>query len=222
MVHDSGSGSDQEPHAAHHALVREVIVDENGMAKGVAYIDRKTRQRSRGLCQGGGAGGLLRRDGAHHAEFEVAAIGPPALPTPADSLASNLCDHLYGCPGYGYLPQLLGQPPCPDNIADSTVAWMPRWQNLKNPHEEKFHPRLLDLYGRRLRRFPRHYGQLEGFGNEYKRDIKRYYPDSGRRVIQAPYAPQSRPTSWTSIPTRKISSEFPSSAFTFSGDKMNC
>ena len=32
----------------------------------------------------------------------------------------------------------LGQPATPDNIADSTVAWMPRWQNLTNPQEEKF------------------------------------------------------------------------------------
>ena len=63
---------------------------------------------------------------------------PTGIANSSGQLGRNLCEHLYGCPGYGYLPQLLGQPATPDNIADSTVAWMPRWQNLKNPQEEKF------------------------------------------------------------------------------------
>ena len=88
-------------------------------------------------------------------------------------IGRNLCDHLYGTPGSGYLPHLLGQPATPDNIADSTVGWMPRWQNLKHPHEEKFIRGYAVYIGGGCGDFPWYYWQIEGFGKAYKRDIKR-------------------------------------------------
>ena len=33
------------------AMVREVLVGRDGMARGVSYVDKKTRKRSRGLRQ---------------------------------------------------------------------------------------------------------------------------------------------------------------------------
>jgi len=39
--------------------------------------------------------------------------------------------------------------------------------------------------------FPGYYGQIEGFGSRFKRDIKRYYPTSVGALIQAPTLPQS-------------------------------
>ena len=56
-----------------------------------------------------------------------------------------------------------GQPATPDNIADSTVAWMPRWQNLKNP-----------VYmGGGCGEFPGYYGQIEGFGGGMRESRRR-------------------------------------------------
>jgi choline dehydrogenase-like flavoprotein len=112
-------------------------------------------------------------------------------------LGRNLCDHLYGGPGYGFLPQLLGQPPSPDNIADSTVSWMPRWQNLKHPHEEKFIRGYSIYMGGGCGEFPWHYKQLEGFGSSLKREIKRYYPATIGGLIQAPSLPS--PTNYIDI-----------------------
>ena len=37
--------------------------------------------------------------------------------------------------------------------------------------------------------FPGYYGQLEGFGSQFKRDIKRYYPTPVGALIQAPTLP---------------------------------
>ncbi len=56
------------------ALVRSVLVDEHGHAKGVAYVDRATQREIEVLCESGGAGGLLRRDRAHHAELALAPL----------------------------------------------------------------------------------------------------------------------------------------------------
>ena len=53
-------------------------------------------------------------------------------------LGHNLCDHIYGNTGSGYLPQLLSQPSFLNNVSESTIAWMPRRQNLRSPREERF------------------------------------------------------------------------------------
>jgi hypothetical protein len=129
-------------------------------------------------------------------------------------LGRNLCDHLYGTPGYGYLPQLVGQPPSPDNIADSNVSWMPRWQNLKNPREEKFIRGSSVYRGGGGGEFSRHYRQREGLGSHYKREIKRYYPATVGGLIQAPSLPS--PTNYVDIdPEKKDVFGFPRLRFHF-------
>jgi choline dehydrogenase-like flavoprotein len=139
---------------------------------------------------------------------------PTGIANSSGQLGRNLCDHLYGSPGYGYLPQLVGQPPTPDSIANSTIAWMPRWQNLKNPHEEKF-IRGYSMYpGGGCGEFPGHYRQLEGFGKDFKRDIKRYSPSPVGSLIQAPSLPS--PTNYVDIdPAKKDMFGIPQLRFHF-------
>jgi len=68
--------------------------------------------------------------------------------------------------------------------------------------------------------FPGHYNQIEGFGSEYKRAIKRYYPTPLGALIQAPTLPS--PTNYVDIdPEKKIFSEFPSSDFISNGTQTN-
>ena len=98
----------------------------------------------------------------------------------------NLCDHLYGESARGYLPQLLGQPSFPDHVADSTIAWMPRWQNLKDPHEEKFIRGYSVYPDGGCGEFPGFATDLDGFGSSFKREIKRRYPTPVSFGIQAP------------------------------------
>jgi choline dehydrogenase-like flavoprotein len=178
------------------ALVRNVLVDENGMATGVAYVDRKSKT-----------------DMEAHAKIVILAAScletahimlnsksrhwPTGIANSSGQLGRNLCDHLYGCPGYGCLPQLVGQSPTPDNIADSTVAWMPRWQNLENPRQEKFiRGYALYVYGG-CGDFPDYYRRFNGFGAEYKRKLKSYFPAPISSQIQAPSLPS--PTNFVDI-----------------------
>lgn len=178
------------------ALVREVLVDADGKATGVAYVDRKTK-----------------REVEVHAKAVVLAAScvetahimlnsrsrhwPNGIANSSGQLGRNLCDQLYGCPGYGIMPQLIGQSPSPDNIADSTVAWMPRWQNLTNPHEEKFiRGYAVYMYGG-CGGFPGYYDHFEGFGKGFKRTIERYYPTPLGALIQAPALPS--PTNYVDI-----------------------
>ena len=168
-----------------NALVREVLVDADGKARGVAYIDRVTRQEvevsARAVIVAASciatAHILLNSKSRHF---------PTGLANSSGQLGRNLCDHMYGTAAYGHLPQLLGQPSFPDNVSAATVAWLPRWQNLNNPRQEKF-LRGYSLYpGGGCDTFPSYYNDMEGFGSDYKTAIKRRYPTPFSFTIQAP------------------------------------
>ena len=168
-----------------NALAKNILVDENGQATGVAYIDRKTKQEvevfGRALVVAASC-----VETAHILLNSKSRHWPTGIANSSGQLGRNLCDHLYGSSAYGYLPQLLGQPSFPDNVSDSTVAWMPRWQNLKNPHQEKF-IRGYSIYpGGGCADFPWYHDQIEGFGSAFKREIKRRYPTPVSFGIQAP------------------------------------
>ncbi len=168
-----------------HAYAREILVDENGRAKGVSYIDRQTNRdvevRGRAVVVAASciaSARLMLNSKSRH--------WPTGIANSSGQLGRNLCDHIYGDSGHGYLPQLLGQPSFPDNVSDSTIAWMPRWQNLRHPHEEAF-IRGYSMYpGGGCAEFPWYYDWLEGFGSEFKRNIKRYYPTPINFTPQAP------------------------------------
>ena len=59
-------------------MVREVVVGTDGLARGVSYIDKKTRSESHCLRQNRGAGRKLLRDRADHAELQEQPVSPTA------------------------------------------------------------------------------------------------------------------------------------------------
>lgn len=168
-----------------NAHAKNVIVDDSGMAKGVAYIDRSTRKEvevyakaivlAASCCE---TAKIMLNSRSRH--------WPAGIANSSGQVGRNLVDHLYATPAWGCLPQLAGQPSRPDNVADSTVVWMPRWQNLKNPREEKFiRGYSVYPYGG-CGDFPYYYDHFEGFGSEFKKKVRRYYPTPVSFLLQAP------------------------------------
>jgi choline dehydrogenase-like flavoprotein len=170
------------------------------MATGVAYVDRATRREVEVYAPVVVLAASCVET-AHIMLNSTSRHWPTGIANSSNQLGRNLCEHLYGSPGYGYLPQLLGQPAAPDNIADSTVAWMPRWQNLTNPRAEKFIRGYSVYMGGGCGEFPGYHSQIEGFGSTFKRDIKRYYPTPIGSLIQAPTLPS--PTNYVDIDPEK-------------------
>jgi choline dehydrogenase-like flavoprotein len=170
------------------AVAWKVLADENAQAKGVAYIDRASKQEvevySRTVVV---AASCL--ESTHILLNSKSRHWPTGIANSSGQLGRNLCDHLSALPAYGFLPQLLGQPSRPDNISSSTIAWMPRWQNLKDPHEEKFIRGYCVYSSGGCYEFPSYYHHLEGFGKQFKRNIKRYYPTPWTTEIEAPTLP---------------------------------
>lgn len=181
------------------ALAKNILVDENGTAGGVAYIDRKSGQevevRGRAVVV---AASCL--ESARIMLNSKSPYWPDGIANTSGQLGRNLCDHLYGESANGHLPQLLGQPSRPDNVADNQSAWLPRWQNLKDPHEEDFVGGYSVYPGGGCTEYPWYAVQAEGFGSAYKREVKRRYPSPVSFTIQAPSLPS--PTNYMDLDPR--------------------
>jgi choline dehydrogenase-like flavoprotein len=179
-----------------NAIAKNVLVDEKGRARGVAYVDRKTKQE----VEAHSRAVVLAASCCETAKIMLNSKSrhwPNGVANSSGQLGRNLCDHLYATPLYGYLPQLLGQPSRPDNVSSATIAWMPRWQNLDNPRREKFiRGYSMYAYGG-CSEFPYYYDQFEGFGSRFKREIRRHYPTPIAFQIQAPSLPS--PTNYLDI-----------------------
>jgi choline dehydrogenase-like flavoprotein len=168
-----------------NALCKNILVDENGRAKGVAYIDRNTKQE----VEVYGKAVVLAASCVESARIVLNSKSrhwPDGIANSSGQAGRNLCDHLYGTTARGYFPQLLGQPSFPDNVSSSTVAWMPRWQNLDDPRQEAFIRGYSVYPDGGCGEFPWYFDEIEGFGREYKRAIKRRYPTPVSFYIQAP------------------------------------
>jgi choline dehydrogenase-like flavoprotein len=168
-----------------NALAKNILTDENGRAAGVAYIDRVTRQEVEVF----GRTVVVAASCVESARILLNSKSrhwPTGMANSSEQAGRNLCDHLYGTIGRGYLPQLRGQPSFPDNVSESTVAWLPRWQNLENPKQEKFIRGYSVYPDGGCAGFPSYYDEIEGFGRDFKREIKRRYPTPVSFYIQAP------------------------------------
>ena len=168
-----------------NALCKNILVDENGRASGVAYVDRNTKQEVEVYAKNV----VLAASCVESARIVLNSKSrqwPGGIGNSSGQAGRNLCDHLYGTTARGYFPQLLGQPSFPDNVSASTVAWMPRWQNLDNPREEKFIRGYSVYPDGGCSEFPWYFDQIEGFGRDFKRQIKRRYPTPVSFYIQAP------------------------------------
>ena len=171
-----------------NAVAKNILVDAEGKANGVAYVDRNTGQEievhARAVVVAAScveSARILLNSKSHH--------WPDGIANSSGQLGRNLCDHLYGESAVGYLPQLRGQPPFPDNVGDCQVAWMPRWQNLEKPHAGKFANGYSVYPWGGCTEYPWYATQAEGFGSEYKREVKRRYPTPISFSIQAPSLP---------------------------------
>ncbi len=168
-----------------NAVAREILVNDQGLASGVAYVDRHTHQEVDVFARAVVVAASCVST-AHIMLNSRSRHWPTGIANSSGQLGRNLCDHLYGTSARGYLPQLLGKPSFPDNVSNATVAWLPRWQNLDNPRQESFLRGYSFYPGGGCDDFPGYYDDIEGFGASYKAEIKRRYPTPVNFTVQAP------------------------------------
>lgn len=184
-----------------NAIVRSILVDADGNAKGAAYVDRHSKQEMEVYAKAVVVAASCV-ESAHIMLNSKSSRWPTGIANSSGQLGRNLCDHLYGLCAYGYLPQLEGAPSMPDNVSYSTIAWMPRWQNLKSPHEENF-VRGYSIYpAGGCHEFPSYYDQIEGFGPSFVKAIKDRYPTPVDFAVQIPTLPS--PHNYVDIDPEKV------------------
>lgn len=170
------------------AIAREILVDEAGQARGVAYVDRHSKREVEVYAKAVVVAASTVST-AHILLNSRSRHWPTGIANSSGQLGRNLCDHMYGTSARGYLPQLLGRPSFPDNVSSATIAWLPRWQNLSNPHEEQFLRGYSFYPGGGCDDFPGYFDDIEGFGASYKAELKRRYPTPVNFTVQAPTLP---------------------------------
>ena len=97
----------------------------DGLARGVSYIDKKTRNEVDGTRQDRGAGRELLRDGAHHAQFQEQPV-PDGIAN-SSGLVGQLSDGYGGSAVGGYLPILEDLPPQNEDGVGGMHMYMPWW-----------------------------------------------------------------------------------------------
>ncbi|MBI1765230.1 MAG: GMC family oxidoreductase [Acidobacteria bacterium] len=158
-----------------NSIVRHIIVDNNtGKAKGVAVVDRQTRQEQEFFGKVVIVAGstlestrlLLNSKSRQH---------PKGLGNSSGVLGHYLVDHFGGTGASGVLPTLAGREPVNEDGKSSGV-FIPRFRNLDAKTK---HPRFLRGYGYEggssIGAFPGAARRIEGFGSEFKKNVRRWY-----------------------------------------------
>jgi choline dehydrogenase-like flavoprotein len=159
-----------------NSIVRYIITDKNtGKAKGVAFVDRVTRQEMEAYAKVIIVAAstlestriLLNSKSRHH---------PRGLGNGSGVLGHYLVDHFGGIGASGFFPILAGRDPINED-GKATGIFIPRFQNLDAKSK---HAKFIRGYGfecgSATSMFPGMARRLiSGFGPEYKKQVRRFY-----------------------------------------------
>jgi choline dehydrogenase-like flavoprotein len=158
-----------------NSIVRHLILDnDTGKAKGVAVVDRVTRQELEFFAKAIIVAGstlestrlLLNSKSRQH---------PQGLGNSSGVLGHYLVDHFGGTGATGVFPTLAGREPVNEDGKSSGI-FIPRFRNLDAKTK---HPRFLRGYGYEggssIGAFPGVARRLGGFGSEFKKNVRRWY-----------------------------------------------
>ncbi|MBI1788275.1 MAG: GMC family oxidoreductase [Acidobacteria bacterium] len=150
-----------------NSMVRVVLADKEGRARGVAFVDRLTRK-----------------------EYEVAArvvvLGASCLESTrlllnsrlgnsSGELGRNLCEHIMAAKISGFAPRLAGKMPAYAEDGHPGAGYIPQFQNV-TAREKDFIRGYSFECSSGVSDYPGFAHGLEGFGAAFKKRVKELYP----------------------------------------------
>jgi choline dehydrogenase-like flavoprotein len=158
------------------SVVREVIIDRNtGKARGVAFVDRKTKREYK-------AYGKIVVLGASTLESTRIMLNsksrfyPNGLANSSGVLGHYLHDHTWGVSFTGFASQLKGREIVNED-GRPQGTYIPSFRNLdKSSRRQKYIRRFGYQAGSGAGIFPGHARLLPGFGVDFKREVKAWHP----------------------------------------------
>ncbi len=154
------------------AVVREILVDDNGRPWGIQFIDRLTKKsyEAKGKVIVLGASAL---ESTRIMLNSVSRFWPNGIANGNGALGHYLMDN-FGGPGiHGFLPQLMDRTPTNDDGKSSGVDIV-AYRNINSRH-----PKFIRSYthegGSGARIFPGYAKSMVGFGSQFKKTVKSHY-----------------------------------------------
>ncbi len=156
-----------------NSVVREVLVDENGKARGVAFVDRLTKKdyevRSRAVVLG--ASGL---ESPRIMLNSISRIWPNGIANSNGVLGHYLMDNFGGPRVSAFLPELVGGEVVNADGKSAGIDIIP-YRNITDRHP-KFIRSYVHEGGSGPRMSPGYAQRLSGFGPGFKSRVRRNYP----------------------------------------------
>ncbi|HUQ94370.1 MAG TPA: GMC family oxidoreductase [Bryobacteraceae bacterium] len=155
------------------AVVRHVVVDSEGRAKGVGFFDRATTKYEEVSAKVV----VLAASTLESTRImlnSTSRVHPNGLANSSGVLGHYLTDHFTAGSVVGLLPELVGSKIRNDD-GTANASYIPRFRNVGGRH-----PDFLRGYSIMVRGgsqiFPSHATMIPGFGAEYKQQIKKNHP----------------------------------------------
>ena len=156
-----------------NSVVLKVLVDENGKARGVAFVDRLTKKdyevRSRAVVLGASA-----LESTRIMLNSVSRFWPNGIANSSGVLGHYLMDNFGGPIISGFLPELMGAEVTNEDGKSGGVDIVP-YRNITDRH-----PKFIRSYthegGSGAKRYPGYAASFAGFGTEFKEKVRRHYP----------------------------------------------
>ena len=156
-----------------NAVVRHVLVDNEGRPKGVGYFDGVTKKYEEAFAKVV----VLAASTLESTRIMLNSTSrwhPNGLANSSGVLGHYLSDHFTAGSVSGILPELVGTEIRNDD-GTSNASYIPRFRNVGSRHPDFLRGYAIMVRGG-SQMFPAHANLMDGFGAEYKERIKRYHP----------------------------------------------
>lgn len=155
------------------AVVRHVVTDGEGRAKGVGFFDRQTKKYEEVFAKVV----LLAASTLESTRImlnSASRIHPNGLGNSSGVLGHYLTDHFTAGSVIGLLPELVGSK-IRNEDGTANASYIPRFRNLTGQSKDFLRGYAIMVRGG-SQLFPAHANLIPGFGAEYKKQIKKNHP----------------------------------------------
>lgn len=157
-----------------NAVVARILLGENGLATGVQYFDRYTKQerviRGKRIVLGASC-----VDSTRILLNSKSAQYPTGIGNSSGVIGHYLCEqvrfHMYG-----FIPELMGTRPLNDDGIGGEHIYMPRFNHRNGRKRDYLRGYGSQFWGIGAQPGAAYAKQLDGFGLEFKKAVKRRYP----------------------------------------------
>jgi choline dehydrogenase-like flavoprotein len=156
-----------------NAVVRHVVMDQNGKAKGVGYIDGHSKSYREAYAKVI----VLAASTLESTRIllnSTSRVYTNGLANSSGVLGHYLTDHFTAGTVVGVLPELVGTEILNDD-GKSNASYIPRFRNVVGRHPDFIRGYAIMVRGGSAM-FPAHADWIDGFGAEYKRRVKQLHP----------------------------------------------